>query len=125
MPADHSFQMRPHDYGGPGCEIFYEEPGYKLEISFDGSGVPQFDFGCDDAQFQKWTEPAGEPIPKEKQEEIIGRLRYWARKEKGLRLDIGPGIDMKAFFEEQEKMGFKVERRPDGTVVVSHPQRKT
>lgn len=48
----------------------------------------------------------------------------WARTEKGLRIDIGPGIDMNAFFAEQEKKGFKVERRPDGTVVVSHPKRK-
>jgi hypothetical protein len=76
-----------------------------------------------DTEFHKWTEPAGEPIPAEKQTEILRRLAEWSRKQ-SLRIDIGPGIDMNTYFAEQEKKGFKVERRPDGTVVVSHPKRK-
>jgi hypothetical protein len=125
MTPNFSFQLRPVTYQGkvvPKCEtIIYEEPDHKLVIEFDISGVPQFDLCCDDVQFQKWTEPAGKPIPKEKQEEIIKRMRHWARTEKGLRLDIGPGVDFVAYMEKQ---GFIPERRPDGTTVFKRPNRK-
>jgi hypothetical protein len=123
MNDEYSFRMERESYKSQ--NLIYEEPGHKLVVYLEMSGVKHFDWvGCD-VEFREWTEPAGELIPADKQAEILGRLDRWSRhREPRLRIDIGPPIDMNEFFLEQERRGFKVERRPDGTVAVSHPKRR-
>ncbi len=105
-------------------DLVYEEPGRKLVIYLEMSGVKNFDWvGCD-TEFQNWTIPGDEPIPEDKQKEILSRLFDWARNE-GLRIDIGPPMDMEEHFEEYERKGWKVERRDDGTTLVSPPRRQS
>ena len=101
-------------------DLIYEEPGHRLVVYLEMSGVRQFDWvGCN-TELQKWTEPAGEPIPLDKQAEVLRRLSQWSR-ERRIRIDIGPPSDMETFFAEQERAGCRVERRADGTVAVHPP----
>ena len=112
---DHSFRLDTTSYKSR--DLVYDEPGHRLVVYLEMSGLRTLDWvGCD-RDFRRWTEPAGEDIPPEKTAEILRRLDAWAREQR-LRIDIGPGIDRETFFAEQEKAGHRVERRPDGSVAV-------
>lgn len=100
--------------------LIYQEDGRLLKVYLEMSGVRKLDWVGSDTSFQEWTIPAGERISREKQAEILDRLASWARAER-LRIDIGPPVDMEACFSEYEKKGWSVERRPDGTTIVSPP----
>ena len=113
--AEFSFHMEPTSYKSQ--DLIYEEDNHKLVVYLEMSGVWKFDWvGCD-TDFQKWTEPTGQMIPTEKQTQILSRLADWSRNRR-LRIDIGPPMNMEEYFAEQEKAGHRVERRADGTVVV-------
>jgi hypothetical protein len=117
--ADHSFRLESTSYKSR--DLIYDEPGHRLVVYLEMSGVRRFDWvGCD-TDFAKWTEPAGELISPRKRTEILGRLAEWAREQR-LRIGISPPMDWDAYFAEQEKHGSRVERRPDGTVAVYPPQ---
>ena len=121
MTSDHSFRMERTSYKSQ--DLVYEEPGHRVVVYLEMSGVRRFDWvGCD-TSFEKWTEPAGVPIAPEKRAEILRRLDVWSR-ERRIRIDIGPPMDMEAFFAEQERAGHRVERRADGSVVV-YPVRRS
>ena len=116
--VDYSFRMERTSYKSQ--DLIYDEPGHRLVVYLEMSGVRQFDWvGCN-VDLQKWTEPAGHPIPPDKQAEISRRLAEWSLGRK-IRIDIGPPMDMEAYFAEQERAGCRVERRADGTVAVHPP----
>lgn len=100
--------------------LVYEEPGFALSVYLEMSGVREFDWvGCD-TEFSQWTSPANAPIQAEKQNQIRERIRDWSR-EKRLRIDFGPHMDMEAYFAEQQARGCTVERLPDGSTRVTPP----
>ena len=114
-----SFRMEQTSYKSQ--DLIYEEPGFRLVIYLEMSGVRKFDWvGCD-TDFDEWTEPAKISIPIEKRSQILERLQDWSRSNR-TRIDIGPPMDMNAYFAELESQGCKVERRPDGTVLVVPPK---
>ena len=116
--CDYSFRMEQTSFKSQ--DLIYEEPGRRLVVYLEMSGVRQFDWvGCD-VEFQKWTAPAGEPIASDKRDEILARLAEWSREQR-VRIDIGPPLDVEAYFAEQERAGCRVERRADGTVAVHPP----
>lgn len=116
--SDWTFRIERTSYKS--ADLIYEEPGHRLAVYLEMSGVKQFDWvGCDTG-LAAWTQPAREPIPPHTRALILERLEEWCR-ERSVRIDIGPPMDMEAMFSAMEKAGSRVERRPDGTVVVSRP----
>lgn len=113
--TEYSFRMEKTSYKTQ--NLIYEELGYKLVVDLEMSGVKQFDWVGIDTNFLKWNVPANEAILPEKRREILDRLAEWSRRNQ-VRIDIGPSIDMQAYFAEEERAGHRVEKRPDGTTVV-------
>jgi hypothetical protein len=115
-PADYSFRMERTSYKSQ--DLVYEEPGHRLVVYLEMSGVRRFDWLACDTDFGRWTEPPG-PIPSEKQAEILRRLADWSRQRR-LRIDVGPAMDLDAYFARLEKEGHRLERLADGSVL-AHP----
>jgi len=102
--------------------LIYEEPGYKLIIYIEMSGVGQFDWVACDTELLKWTLPEGVLIPEEKKLEILSRLNDWCKKKK-IRIEIGPPLEMKKIFSTYEKKGYKVEKFTDGSTKIFFHQK--
>jgi hypothetical protein len=70
-------------------DLIYEEDCRRLVIYLEISGVPQYDWlGCD-RDFERWSEPDGQPIDEAKRREIRDRVDRWARARRW-RLDFSP-----------------------------------
>jgi hypothetical protein len=103
--------------------LIYEEPGFKLVVSLETSGVRDFDLvGCD-SSFETWTEPSGVAIEASRRQQLLDRVTAWGAQRK-LRIGIGPCIDKETFFRQAEHDGYRLERREDGSVVMHPPPRK-
>jgi hypothetical protein len=117
--ANFSFRMERTSYKSQ--DLIYEESGHKLVVYLEMSGVKQFDWvGCD-TNFDKWSLPQGEQISTEKRAEILSRLAEWSGSE-GLRINIGPPMDMEKHLKELRQKGWLVEKQPDGTIRASRPK---
>lgn len=79
-------------------QLVYDEPGFKLVVYLERSGVKEFNWVACDSDFEVWSEPAKTPIEEGKRREILDRLRAWAAQAK-LRIGIGPGLTLDAYFE--------------------------
>ncbi|MGH9843876.1 MAG: hypothetical protein ACREEM_34505 [Blastocatellia bacterium] len=79
--------------------LIYEEPGFRLVVDLEMSGVKEFDWAGIDTDFEKWTTPPGEPITEEKRREIFDRLADWSQRQ-GVRIKISPPRSMKKYFDE-------------------------
>ena len=115
---EYSFRMERTSYKSQ--DLIYEEPGHKLVVYLEMSGLRKVDWvGCE-TDFHQWTEPPHETIPAHTQAEILRRLATWTQAHR-IRIKFGPAIDMKAYFAEQEKAGWTLERRGDGTILARPP----
>jgi hypothetical protein len=86
-PPTHSFQFLETSWKSR--DLVYEEHGRRLVIYLEMSGVPRFDWLGSERAFERWTEPAGEPIDAAKRREIRDRVDSWARAHRW-RLDFSP-----------------------------------
>ena len=96
MNADTDFSFRMEPTSCRSQDLIYEEGNHKLVVHLEIACQWNFDWGGCDTAFQKWTEPAGEDIPAEKQAQILSRLADWSRKQR-VRIDIGPPFNMDEF----------------------------
>lgn len=117
--TDFSFQMERTSYKS--YDLIYEEPGRRLVVYLEMSGVPKYDWVGVDTDFERWTEPEGEPIPEAKRREILERLSAWGKEQK-IRIDIGPPLDWDAYWADYERRGWTVTHHPDGTTSVRGPE---
>jgi len=109
--AVYSFRLQKTSYKTQ--DLIYEEPGYKLIIDLEISGVKQFDWVGSETDLLKWDIPTGKTILPEKCREILNRLTEWSQRHRA-RIGIGPSIEMQAYFSEGEQAGSRVERRSNG-----------
>jgi hypothetical protein len=114
----YTFRMEQTSYKSQ--DLIYEEPGHRLKVYLEMSGVRQYDWLGSDTDFGEWTEPAGEPISEARRNQILDRLAEWGRRNK-VRIDISPPIDMAEYFADMERKGWTREHRPDGTQVFKPP----
>jgi hypothetical protein len=101
--------------------LTYEEPGYKLVIGLEASGLKQYDLVGVEEDFQTWTSPAGEQMGAAKREEILSRLESWAAVQR-LRVWFGPGQTVEEVLAEMRVAGWTPEVLPDGQTRY-HPPR--
>jgi hypothetical protein len=100
----------------------YIEPGFKLVVYLEMSGIKDFDWvGCD-TSFLEWTSPAKEHISEIKRAEIRTRLHEWSRAQ-GIRLQFGPPMNMQAYLADLQAKGHSIKHQPDGTILVT-PKRR-
>jgi hypothetical protein len=120
MTDDQAFGIRQERTSWKSIDLIYEEPGHQLVVYLEMSGVPEFDWVGVDTAFQAWTAPADKLIPDGKRAEILERVADWS-KQKRLRINFGPPIDLEAHLEELRQAGWSVERQEDGTVRATPP----
>jgi len=118
---DYSFRIETgEDYKSR--NLIYEEPGYKLVVYVEMSGVKQFDWIALNTEFLKWTVPGDILIPEEKKREILFRLDVWCKK-KRVRIKIDAPLDMNKMFSDYTKKGYKVEKLAGDLTKVSFSRR--
>ncbi len=101
--------------------LTYEEPGYKLVINLEVSGLKQYDLVGVEDDFQTWTVPARERISAAKREEILGRLESWAAGRR-IRVWFGPGQTVDEHLAQMRVAGWRPEVLPDGQVGYRPPK---
>lgn len=121
MP-DYTFRLATTSYKSR--DLIYDEPGHRLVVYLEMSGVPEFDWVGAETDLDRWTDPAGEPIPADKRAQITQRLADWAGEQR-LRIDLGPAMNFEEHLAEEAQRGCRVERRPDGTIAVYPPERQS
>jgi len=65
---------------GPSRNLIYKESDHVLEMYFDMSGIPEYDWVGDRWEIGEWTLPKGEKISIEKKNEIIQNIKDWDKK---------------------------------------------
>jgi hypothetical protein len=120
MTDDQEYSIRQERTSWKSIDLIYEELGHRLVVYLEMSGVPQFDWVGVDSAFQAWTYPTGEPIPAGKRDEILARVADWS-KQKRVRIDFGPPIDLDAHLEGLRQAGWAIERHDDGTLSAIRP----
>jgi hypothetical protein len=116
----YSFRMERTSYKSQ--HLIYEEPGHRLQVYLEMSGIRQFDWVGSDTELRQWTDPPGDPISEAKREQILDRLAEWGRLKK-VRIDIGPPMDPADYFADLERSGYTMENRADGTTAWIPPPR--
>ena len=75
FPIDkNGFHFKSHGRAGI---IAYIEDGNVLEIYYESSGAREYDILLAPIDLTEWMQPKGEKIPKNKQLEILHKLRDW------------------------------------------------
>ncbi len=67
--------------------VIYQSGEDKIEIEWEISGVPENDILLAPMDLREWNEPKGTEIPRDKQIEILHKLRSWTKEQK-LKTDI-------------------------------------
>jgi hypothetical protein len=114
----YSFRMTRTSYKSQ--DLVYEEPGHRLVVYLEMSGIRKYDWIACDAAAKKWTKPKGEEIPDQKRAEIMERLSTWSAQQK-VRIGFGPPLDLKKMFEAK---GYTVSQRADGVMVYTPPPKR-
>jgi hypothetical protein len=57
--------------------ISYTDGPYALDIPWEISGSSRYDLLLGTLDLRQWRVPAGQPIPRAKQKDILARLRHW------------------------------------------------
>jgi len=78
----HSIGTFSGQFAGRDGYIVYREESKELQIGWELSGSTDCDVSVGPLDFTKWTIPAGERIPEEKQLEILTGFRSWLSKQK-------------------------------------------
>ncbi|MEJ2170053.1 MAG: hypothetical protein P8X90_31525 [Desulfobacterales bacterium] len=74
--------------------ITYQSGSNKIEIDWELSGSPEYDFLLAPVDLREWSEPKGAKIPFQMQIQILQKLRSWVKDQK-LKTDIdSPVLDV-------------------------------
>jgi hypothetical protein len=108
---------------GRDFELVYRESERELRIWMElaGFSVP-YDVVAGIQDLDRWTIPAGEPIPAEHAAVIHARIDEWGRLQR-MRIGFVPTISKEEYFAQLERSGSRLERCADGTVIAYPPSK--
>ena len=97
--------------------IYYVEDGHLCEIYYEPSDGLPFNIALSSLDLRKWARPEGKTIPRDKQLEILHKLRSWLREQK-----LRTGIDQPTTLQVDRRCAWRecTERRIKGSAYCPH-----
>ena len=101
-------------------DVRYAEGARSLAVEIELAGFGKADWVALESDLKSWAEPAGLAITQEEGQRIREQIRHWCS-HNGIRLDFVAGVELRDFFEAEERNGWVMTRRPDGAISADPP----
>lgn len=101
-------------------DLRYAEGPRHLVVELELAGFGKADWVALESDLDSWAEPQGLAISQEERNGIRERIGHWCGRN-GVQLDFVAGIELRDFFEAEQKNGWVLNRRPDGSISADPP----